>query len=189
MRTTQASIAASLLGKTALANAKLAYARFREVFESERFARLKNHDAQVQRPLWASTSTKNPAYPETLYVDELIGANTVNTVPPQTYEAYRSLGNPRLTVDKGLDEAQEVLQKLSGLGISVDEVTDELEAEGVKAFADSYAELQETVEERRAAAVRELGPLVDSVASRILLLQKDDVPRSDTFDRCKFVDR
>jgi transaldolase / glucose-6-phosphate isomerase len=172
----QAPIAAELLGKTALANAKLAYAQFRDVFEGERFARLMNQGAQVQRPLWASTSTKNPAYPETLYVDELIGANTVNTVPPQTYEAYRSLGNPRLTVDKGLDEAQQVFQKLSRLGIAVDEVTDELEAEGVKAFADSYAELQETVDERRAAAVRELGPLADSVASRIIQLQKDNVP-------------
>ncbi len=173
----RAPIASELLGKTALANARLAYARFREIFESERFAPLKDQGAKVQRPLWASTSTKNPAYPETLYVDELIGANTVNTVPPQTYEAYRRLGNPRLTVEKGLEKAQQVFQKLDELGISVDEVTDELEAEGVKAFADSYKELLGTVEERRAAAVKSLGPLADSVAERVTLLQRDDLPR------------
>lgn len=169
-------IAAGLLGKAALANARLAYADFREVFESERFNRLKSNGAQVQRPLWASTSTKNPAYPETMYVDELIGAHTVNTVPPHTHEAYRSMGNPALTVERGLAEAQQVFQKLAELGISMDEVTDELEAEGVKAFADSYAELFDTVEERRAAAVSELGPLAESAADRITILEKDNVP-------------
>jgi transaldolase / glucose-6-phosphate isomerase len=173
----RASIASELLGKVALANARLAYARFREVFESERFARLKAKGAQVQRPLWASTSTKNPAYPETLYVDELIGANTVNTVPPQTYEAFRKKGNPRLTVEKGLEGAQQVFPKLVELGISVDEVTDELEAEGVKAFADSHDDLLSTVEERRALAVRDLGFLAESIVDRVALLQKEDLPR------------
>jgi transaldolase / glucose-6-phosphate isomerase len=171
----QASIASGLLGKAALANARLAYALFQEVFESERFERLKGEGAQVQRPLWASTSTKNPAYPETLYVDELIGAKTVNTVPPHTYEAYRRLGNPRLTIEKGLEQAQEVFQNLAELGISVDDVTDELEAEGVKAFADSYTEMLETVEERRAAAVDALGILAEPVAERIALLQKQEL--------------
>jgi transaldolase / glucose-6-phosphate isomerase len=173
----RAQQASDLLGKAALANARLAYARFRKVFESDRFARLKAQGAQVQRPLWASTSTKNPAYPETLYVDELIGPDTVNTVPPHTYEAYRKVGKPRMTVGKGLDEAQQVIQKLSELNISVDEVTEELEREGVKAFADSYIDLFETVDERRFAAVRDLGHLADSVVDRVALLQKEDLPR------------
>jgi transaldolase / glucose-6-phosphate isomerase len=173
----RASLAAELLGKAALANARLAYTRFREVFEGERFTRLKNKGAQVQRPLWASTSTKNPAYPETLYVDELIGPNTVNTVPPQTYEAYRERGTPRLTVEKRLEEARQVFEKLADLDISVQEVTRELEIEGVKAFADSYKELLDTVEKRRVAAVSDLGPMADSIVERVAILQQQDLPR------------
>jgi transaldolase / glucose-6-phosphate isomerase len=168
--------ASSLLGKVALANARLAYVHFREVFDSDRFARLKALGAQIQRPLWASTSTKNPAYPETMYVDELIGERTVNTVPPQTLEAFRKIGNPRLTIGKELDEADQVFERLRDVGISIEEVTDELEMEGVKAFSDAYAELLQTVQERREAAIRELGPLAESVVTRVAKLQEEQIP-------------
>jgi transaldolase / glucose-6-phosphate isomerase len=171
-----AQTASGWLGKVALASARLAYVRFREVFESERFAGLKARGAQVQRPLWASTSTKNPAYPETLYVDELIGERTVNTVPPQTLQAFRKIGNPRLTLGKGLDEAQQAFERLREVGISIEEVTDELEAEGVKAFANAYSDLIQTVQDRRASAIRELGPLAESVVARVTQLQEDQVP-------------
>jgi transaldolase / glucose-6-phosphate isomerase len=168
--------ASSLLGKVALANARLAYVHFREVFDSDRFARLKAQGAQIQRPLWASTSTKNPAYPETMYVDELIGERTVNTVPPQTLAAFRKIGNPRLTIGKDLDEADQVFKGLRDVGISIEEVTDELEVEGVKAFSDAYTELMQTVQERREAAIRELGPLAQSVAARVAKLQEEQIP-------------
>jgi transaldolase / glucose-6-phosphate isomerase len=171
-----AQIASGLVGKVALASARLAYTRFCEEFESDRFARLKAQGAQVQRPLWASTSTKNPAYPDTLYVDELIGERTVNTVPPQTLEAFRQSGNPRLTIGKGLDEAEQAFVSLGEIGISIEQVTDELEAEGVKAFADAYSELIQTVQTRRASAIRELGPLADAVVARIAQLQENQVP-------------
>jgi transaldolase / glucose-6-phosphate isomerase len=171
-----AQTASGLVGKVALASARLAYSRFCEIFESDRFARLKAQGAQVQRPLWASTSTKNPAYPDTLYVDELIGERTVNTVPPQTLEAFRQSGNPRLTIGKGLDEAEQAFANLREIGISIEQGTDELEAEGVKAFADAYSELIQTVQERRASAIRELGPLAEAVVARIAQLQENQVP-------------
>ena len=96
----EAQIAKSLLGKIAIANARLAYEEFRKVFESERFQKLQAKGAKLQRPLWASTSTKNPAYPDTMYVDELIGKHTVNTVPPQTLVAFKDHGKVQLTLKK-----------------------------------------------------------------------------------------
>ena len=99
---TEAVNARSLLGKTAIANARLAYQEFRNVFESDRYTKIKAKGAKLQRPLWASTSTKNPAYPDTMYVDELIGEYTVNTVPPQTLDAFREHGKVNLTIEKDL---------------------------------------------------------------------------------------
>lgn len=139
----------ALQGKAAVANARLAYAQFEQTFTGARWERLAAAGARVQRPLWASTSTKNPAYPDLIYVDTLIGPNTVNTMPPQTLEAFQDHGTPAVTVRNDLNAAQRVLADLADAGISMDEVTSELEAEGVKKFADSFAELLAVIAERR----------------------------------------
>ena len=140
---------AALKGKAAVANAKLAYAQFQEKFAGTRWEALVAAGARVQRPLWASTSTKNPAYPDLIYVDTLIGAHTVNTMPPQTLEAFQDHGTPMRTVDQDLAGAQEALAALAQVGIDMDKVTEELEADGVKKFADSFADLLKTIDERR----------------------------------------
>jgi len=168
--------AASLMGKAAIANAKLAYAEFRKVFNSERFNRLKAKGAKVQRPLWASTSTKNPAYPDTLYVDELVGPDTVNTVPQVTLDAFRAHGEPGMNIEKSPEAAKQTFESLEALGISIDRVTEELELEGVAAFADAFNALSQTVEERRQTAIRELAGLAPSVAERVSQLERDRVP-------------
>lgn len=169
--------AKSLLGKIAIANARLAYLEFRKVFESERFAALQAKGAKLQRPLWASTSTKNPAYPDTMYVDELIGAHTVNTVPPQTLDAFRDHGKVKLTIEKDLEGAKKEFANLEAVGISIQQVTQELEEEGVQAFSASYNSLLDTVKTRREAAVKELGPLAKPAATRIAQLQADNYPK------------
>jgi transaldolase/glucose-6-phosphate isomerase len=138
----------ALLGKSAVANAKVAYRRFQETFGSERFKKLQAQGAKVQRPLWASTGTKNPAYSDILYVQELIGPDTVNTMPPQTIDAFRDHGVVRRTIDEGYDAAERVLSDLAAAGISIDEITDELQAEGVKLFSDSFNKIFETVERK-----------------------------------------
>ena len=162
-----------LLGKAAIANAKLAYAQYREIFTSPRFITLKEHGANVQRPLWASTSTKNPAYRDVMYVEELIGPETVNTVPPKTLDAFRDHGEARSTLQLGLDEAREALAALETLGISLNQVTQELEQEGVQAFSDAYTALLKTLDERRLFALAELGPLQDAVAKNVGELEQD----------------
>jgi len=139
----------SLLGKTALANAKLAYAQFEEKFAGPRWEKLAAHGAQLQRPLWASTSTKNPNFSDLLYVDNLIGPHTVNTMPMATLEAFQDHGTLARTIDTGLDEARQLMVQLKALGIDIDQATDELEEEGVKKFADSYDELLATIEKQR----------------------------------------
>jgi transaldolase/glucose-6-phosphate isomerase len=133
-----AAQAAALLGKAANANAKLAYQLFREVFSTPRFKRLQEAGAMLQRPLWASTSTKNPAYPDILYVQELIGAHTVNTLPQNTLDAFIDHGSARLTIEEGVEAAQNAIQQLEALGISMPQVTRELEQEGVQAFAEAF---------------------------------------------------
>jgi transaldolase/glucose-6-phosphate isomerase len=166
-----------LAGKPAIANAKLAYHAFEETFTSARFATLKaRFSARAQRPLWASTGTKNPAYSDTLYIDSLIGPDTVNTVPPATLDAFRDHGNAALTITRGLEEAQTQLAELKALGISMDEVTQELEDEGVKSFSDAFKTLLDGVEDRRKNAVASIQPLADSVAKRISKLDADSVP-------------
>ncbi len=131
----------SLLGKTAVANAKLAYQRFREVFGSERFKKLQAKRAKVQRPLWASTGTKNKAYSDILYVQELIGPDTVNTMPPATIDAFRDHGVVRRTIDEGVDDAKRMLDDLASAGISLDEITEKLQKDGVEAFSKSFQEI------------------------------------------------
>ncbi len=165
-----------LRGKSAIANAKLAYAAFLETFTGPRWKKLAKAGARLQHPLWASTSTKNPAYPDTLYVDNLIGPDTVNTVPPQTLDAFRDHGQAAVTLTQGLDGARRVFAELESSGISIARVTQELEDEGVKAFADAFSALIAAIEARRSAAVASLGPLSASVKPRIARLEADAVP-------------
>ena len=144
----------SLRGKAAIANAKLAYDTFETIFTSPRFATMKaRFRARVQRPLWASTSTKNPNYPDTLYVDTLIGPNTVNTVPPATLTAFIDHGVAKPTITLGLEDAQNLFAELKSQNISMSSVTQELEEEGVKAFADAFTSLLDAIEQRRQAAI------------------------------------
>jgi transaldolase len=146
---TKAEHLKSLQGKVAVANSKLAYRQFEEVFAGARWEKLAAAGARVQRPLWASTSTKNPAYPDLIYVDTLIGPHTVNTMPPQTLKAFADHGTPARTVDQDLDGARADLAAVAAEGISLAQVTEELEADGVKKFADSFAQLLATIEEQR----------------------------------------
>ncbi len=138
-----------LRGKVAVANAKLAYARFREIFGDERFGKLAAQGASPQRPLWASTGTKDKAYPATLYVDSLIGPDTVNTLPPATLDAFRDHGTVARTIDQGVDEARATLATLKEVGIDIDAVTKGLEEEGVASFAKSFDDLLSGVEAKR----------------------------------------
>ena len=142
--------AKELMGKAAIANAKLAYAQFQTKFgitePSTRWQKLADAGAQVQRPLWASTSTKNPAYSDVLYVDTLIGPHTVNTMPPATVDAFKDHGTVARTVDANVSQAQAEMDQLAELGINMTQVTDELEHEGVQKFADSYHQLLSAIE-------------------------------------------
>lgn len=133
--------ALQLKGKAAVANGKLAYELFQQTFTGPRWEALVARGARVQRPLWASTSTKNPDYPDTLYVDELIGPDTVNTLPDNTLEAFEDHGTVARTIDMGVGGAREVIEALEELGISMDDVTQQLEDEGVAAFEKSFDEL------------------------------------------------
>ena len=165
-----------LRGKAAIANAKLAYDQYHQTFAGRRWENLKVKGARVQRPLWASTSTKNPAYPDTIYIDNLIGPETVNTVPPATIEAFRDHGVAAMTLSRDVDKAQEAIEQLEAAGISMDVVTQELEDEGVKAFSEAFSQLLGTIDERRKNAASSLGSVADSVAKRIEQLEADSVP-------------
>jgi transaldolase/glucose-6-phosphate isomerase len=132
----------SLRGKIAVANAKVAYERFGAVFGSERFRKLQAKGAKVQRPLWASTGTKNKAYSDILYIQELIGPDTVNTIPPATIDAFRDHGVVRRTIDEGLGEAHQAIADLEAAGISLDEITAKLQKDGVEAFTKSFDEIR-----------------------------------------------
>ena len=142
---------ASFRGQAAIANAKIAYDRFKAVFGGESFAALRAAGARVQRPLWASTSTKNPNYPDTKYVDTLVGPDTVNTLPPQTLDALRDHGVAVRTVDMDVEESYALVEKLSTVGIQMKAVTAKLLADGVKAFADAFAKMIADIEQKRAA--------------------------------------
>jgi transaldolase len=139
----------ALLGKAAVANAKLAYREYERIFSSSKFLPLKEKGANVQRLLWGSTGTKNPKYSDIKYVDELIGPDTINTMPEATLNAFRDHGTVKITIGDQMGEAEKVLKGLASLGISLKEVTDQLEQEGVKAFADSYFALLDEISKRR----------------------------------------
>ena len=142
-----------LQGKLAVANAKLAYQSWKEVFSGERWEALEAKGAAKQWCLWASTSTKNPAYSDVLYVDDLIGADTVNTMPEETIVAFQDHGEVRLTLDEGIDEARQVFEDVEAAGVSVDDVTRVLEEEGVQKFSDSFAELLDGIRSKRGELV------------------------------------
>ena len=136
-----------LRGKAAVANAKIAYESFQRIFSGPRWEALAAKGARVQRPLWASTSTKNPDYSDTLYVDELIGPDTVNTMPDQTIEAARDHATPERTVDKQVEQAHQTIKEIKAAGVEFDRIVlEELVDEGVKSFADSYDSLLESIE-------------------------------------------
>lgn len=141
----------TLAGKAAVANAKMVYAEFRRLFSGDRFARLSSRGASIQRPLWGSTSTKNPAYHDLLYVEPLIGRDTVNTVPPATYTAILDHAKIDLSVEAGLPEARQTLSDLAAAGINMDRVMVQLEEEGVAAFSKSFDGLAANLERKRAA--------------------------------------
>jgi transaldolase len=144
---TEAALA--LRGQAAIANSKLVYRRFREVFDGEEFAVQRQRGARVQRVLWGSTSTKNPAYSDVLYIDGLIGPDTVNTTPLETVQAFRDHGQVRQTLDDGLEEAEQLLDTLKSLGVDLNAITEQLQVDGVKAFADSLDQLLGALEEKR----------------------------------------
>ncbi len=142
-----------LKGRLAIANAKLAYQRYEELFSGPRWEALAARGASTQRCLWASTSTKNPEYRDVMYVEELIGPETVNTMPRETIEAFQDHGEVRLTLEEGLDEARKLFDELAAAGVDYDDVTRVLEEEGVQKFADSFDELLEGVAAKRAQLV------------------------------------
>ena len=141
----------SLEGKAAIANARLVYQDFKKIFNTPRFAALKQAGAYVQRPLWASTSTKNPAYRDVLYAEELIGPDTVDTMPLETIENFRDHGRVRLSIEDNLEEAHQVFDALEKIGIHYDQVTKQLQDEGVQKFAASFHKLFEGIAEKRKA--------------------------------------
>jgi transaldolase len=138
--------ALALRGRAAVAQGKLAYGAFQEVFSGPRWDALAAKGAHVQRPLWASTSTKNPSYPKTLYVDTLIGPDTVNTMPEGTLDEFEQTGTLARTVDQGVDDAARVWEQLEALGVTADDVANVLEDEGVASFSKSFDELSTTLE-------------------------------------------
>ncbi len=139
-----------LLGKAAIANARLAYQQYKALFEGPAFADLRARGARVQRPLWASTSTKNPAYGDCMYVNALIGVNTVDTVPPATLDAIRDHGVVAQTIDRDLDQAHDVMRRLAAAGVDMRAVTDELLRDGIDQFARSFEQLIREVDVKRA---------------------------------------
>jgi transaldolase/glucose-6-phosphate isomerase len=175
----------AMLGRAAVANAKLAYAKYKEMFHGERFAALKAKGAQVQRQLWASTGTKNPKYSEVLYVDNLIGPETVNTVPPATYTAIREKGKVALTLEEGLDECRTLVRELGEIGIDLKAVTEKLQKDGLSSFVTSFDTLAESIESKRDAILSginerltaSLGKYSEAVAGAIKEADKGDVMR------------
>jgi transaldolase len=144
---------ASLRGSAAVANAKLIYQRFIELFHGDRFKPLAAKGARVQRPLWASTGTKDPKYSDIKYVQELIGPDTVDTMPPATMDAYRDHGDPRLTLTEGVDQAHEIQKHFAATGIDFNEVGETLQKEGVESFAKSFEDLIGVIKKRRATVL------------------------------------
>ncbi|MFB2771014.1 bifunctional transaldolase/phosoglucose isomerase [Pelatocladus sp. BLCC-F211] len=169
----------SLMGKVAIANAKLTYQRYQEIYQSDQWQSLANRGAQTQRLLWASTSTKNPLYRDVLYVEELIGLDTVNTIPPATFEAFRDHGQPRRgSLKEHLEEAHDIMEALSQVNISIQEITQQLLTEGVQLFIEAFDKLLSVVEKKREAVLgtaldRQSYYLPDALAKSVEASLKD----------------
>jgi transaldolase/glucose-6-phosphate isomerase len=153
-----------LQGKVAIANAKLTYQRYKEIFSGPRWVALASRGAQTQRVLWASTSTKNPAYRDVMYVEELIGPDTVDTIPPATYDAFRDHGKPRASLEDDLEAAHETMQTLARVGISMKEATDKLTEDGVKLFAEAFDKLLQAVDKHGAKSAL---PAINNLTYRL----------------------
>jgi transaldolase len=148
-----AEVVAGLHGQVAIASAKVAYQIYHEIFGSERFQKLSHLGARTQRLLWASTGTKNPEYSDVKYVESLIGPDTINTIPPETLNAYREHGKPASQLEDGTQEAYQVLEGLLQAGIDLDALTQKLEDEGVTKFIQAFEQLMATLQEKRAASL------------------------------------
>jgi transaldolase len=135
-------------GKAAVANSKLVYRRFKEVFSGQEFARQRERGARIQRVLWGSTSTKNPDYSDVKYIDELMGPDTVNTLPMETIDLFLDHGEVRDTLNEGVADAKQALNDLKKVGIDLDAITEQLQVDGVKAFRDSFDQLLGALEEK-----------------------------------------
>src|SRR3977135_2334855 len=174
-----------LYGKAAIANSKVAYEHYKLLFSGPRWDKLRKAGARTQRPLWASTSTKDPRYPDTYYVEELIGPDTVDTIPPATLAAFREHGEVRRSLDENLDIAKRQLKLLAEIGVDLDQVTNELEVEGVESFTKSFESLLEALTKtskdiKAGKGPRQwhsLGPLQPGVDQQVARLQKADAPR------------
>jgi transaldolase/glucose-6-phosphate isomerase len=164
----QRAMMEGLLGKVAIANAKLAYQKFEEISGSQDFQSLKAKGARVQRVLWASTGTKNPNYLDTLYVDQLIGPDTVNTMPEATFAAFRDHGTVKNMIQEGVEEAKATMQQLADVGISMEEVTDTLLRDGAKLFVDAFDQLMSVISRKRAEV---LGAQLDRVTYSLGAMQ------------------
>ena len=177
-----ASTARAVLGKTGISNAKIAYSLYKEIFCGARFLPLKEKGARPQRVLWASTSAKNPNYPDTYYVDALIGPETVNTIPQNTLDAYRDHGKPAAKLEEGLEEAQAIFAQFEELGIDIGLVMDRLLENGIKLFADSFDKLLSEIAQKRTRLLRgwghrsaSLGHLQKSIDSTLAWCDKDKI--------------
>jgi transaldolase/glucose-6-phosphate isomerase len=174
-----------LYGKAAIANSKMAYQIYQTLFSGPRWAKLRKAGAQTQRPLWASTSTKDPRYPDTYYVEELIGPHTVDTIPPATLAAFREHGEARRSLDENVDLAVRQLKQLAEVGVDLEQVTYELEVEGVESFTKSFETLLATIagrsrDIRAGRGPRQwhsLGALQPAVDAQLVRLKKEDAPR------------
>jgi len=149
----KAEEAKALLGKAAIANARIAYQNFEQKFSGPRWQALKAHGANLQRPLWASTSTKNPAYPDTIYADALIGPNTVDTMPQVTVDAMRDHGHPADRIKEDLPQQHDYIKRLAAIGIDIEAVAAELQTQGVKLFADAFDKLRQSLSTKREAII------------------------------------
>lgn len=167
--------ASSLLGKVAIANSKLAYAQFVATFQGERFQSLATRGARVQRPLWASTSMKSPEYPDTYYVDHLIGPDTINTLSEATLKAFIDHGTPELTLTENISTARSRLQALDDLGISLYAVAEQLEKQGVSELSASYRSILGTIEEKAVTFQKEFAALEPKMQETLAELERDEV--------------
>lgn len=176
---------ADLFGKASIANARLAYAHFEEAFSGDKFLKLQELGMSVQKILWASTSTKNPSYPDTYYVDNLLWPQTINTLPLLTLNAYRDHGSLEKRTQMSVEQAKKIFERLESLHLNIDEITERLLEDGIRAFADSYENLLEDVSKKRMRLLRGYGHRSASLGA----LQKIVDERLITFDREKITER